>query len=225
MWGSILSFITSAWGLGAIAAAVAVLVLIGVLGRTLPFWVWVCVIAALGLAIFAQRAVTDGVRVDLAQANTATAREQAAHQATRAAQATQLQRLAEKTLKAKQAVDAWTTALAAQEKDSDQKHHAALLAEQQKTQHWRDLARSRPDAVSVRVNGAVCAPGPARPTDLRAGASVPAASSLGDGAVEVTGAFREGVFDLRDSIASDREKLGYLQDFARQCAGAGPETP
>ena len=211
-----LSFITSAWGMGAIAAAVTVLVFIGILGKSLPFWVWVCVIAALGLAIFAQRAVTDAVRVDLAH-------EQAGHQATRAAHATQLQGIAQKTLDAKKAVDTWTTALAAQEKDSDQKHHAELLAEQQKTQHWRQLARSRPDAVSVRVNGAVCAD-PARPTDLRAGADTPAASSLGDGAIEVIGAVRESVFDLRDSIASDSKKLAYLQDFARACAAAGPQA-
>ena len=94
---------------------------------------------------------------------------------------------------------------------------AALKTEQEKTAHWRDLVRKHPDAVSVRVQGAAC-------VGDRSSSDNAAASSVGDGVVEIVGEVRHTVFDLRDSIASDAAKLDYLQGYAAQCEAAGIEA-
>ena len=85
---------------------------------------------------------------------------------------------------------------------------AALGAEKARTDHWRNLARSKPDSVSVRLVGASC------PVNHSSDDST-ASSGVGHAGVEVTGSVREGVFDLRDAILEDRAKLRYFQQRER----------
>lgn len=64
---TILTFFIGAWGLGAIAAAVSVLVLVGVLDRAVPLWAWMIVVAAMSVSIFAERLSHEKTKVAHAQ--------------------------------------------------------------------------------------------------------------------------------------------------------------
>ncbi|MBD9530461.1 lysis protein [Comamonas sp. CMM01] len=57
-----------------------------------------------------------------------------------------------------------------------------------------------------------------------AGSKDAAAGGLGDDAITLDAGVSERVLDLRDAIAEDAAKLGYLQQYAEQCQRAGAMT-
>lgn len=167
-------------------------------GRFVPSWVIAAVVLVTGVALGAGM---QQIRVANAREDLATAR---------AEHAETLRQIADKTAEAYRAVQAARDAWAATFRALDARHHQELDREQQKNDRLR--ADARAGAVRVRFEGARC-PGPTGAVPPTAGAS-----GVGDGAVEVGGAARETVFDLRAALIEDARKLAYLQDYASRCA-------
>lgn len=134
--------------------------------------------------------------------------EKEAHANTRAGHAAVLQDLADKTLKAYQAVVAEDTARKAAVAALDQKHTEELNNEKAKLETLRgDVAAGR---VGLRVN-ASCAPA--------ARAGVPQTTSA-TGVVDAAGprlddAAERDYFRLRDGIATARQQIAGLQEYIR----------
>ena len=183
---TILNFFIGAWGLGAIAAAVGVLVLVGIMGRAVPFWAWVAVVAALSLAIFAQRDVT--------------MRE-------RAANAVVLKDIAEKTAEAHRKVnearETWNREFGA----LDTKHTKEMAHAKSENNRLRAAARS--GAAVVRIKGAHCPGTSAVPQTAATG-------SVGHAEAEVGGQLREDVFDHREALIEAERQIDYLQGYIRR---------
>lgn len=190
---AILNFFIGAWGLGSIAAAVVALVLVGVLGRAVPLWAWVAVVAALSLAIFAQRDAASSER--LAHAKT-------------------LQQIAEKTAAAHQRVaaarDAWQRDFAAM----DTRHHQELTHAQADNDRLRRAVRA--GTASVRLKAAVCPDHGAVPEATTPGELEHAGTTLDQHVQQL-------VLDHRDAITAAERQIAYLQDYAARCAAAAVE--
>lgn len=188
---TILNFFIGAWGLGAIAAAVVVLVLVGVLGRAVPLWAWVAVVAALSLAIFAQRDAASSER--LAHAKT-------------------LQQIAEKTAAAQAAVNALIQERAAKVAALDaqvtkEKANAVKANEDRR----RALAAGN---VRMRLAGTSC---PA--ADLPA-ATGTAGLDDGAG-ITVSRETGQAVSDLRAALIDNEAQIAGLQRYIREVCMEG----
>ena len=134
--------------------------------------------------------------------------EKEGHQKTKADHAVVLRDLAEKTLKAYQAVVAEDTARKAAVAALDQKHTEELNNEKAKLETLRDGVRT--GRVGLRV-AATCTPA--------AGADVPSAARTtgvadADGP-RLTDAAERSYFDLRTGIETARKQIGGLQDYVR----------
>ncbi len=189
---AILTFFIGAWGLGAIAAAVGVLVLVGVLGRAVPLWAWVAVVAALSLAIFAQRDAASSER--LAHAKT-------------------LQQIAEKTAAAQAAVNALiqerAVKVAALDAQVTKEKANAVKANEDRR---RALAAGN---VRMRLAGTSC---PAAP-DLPA---TSATARLDDGAgITVSRETGQAVSDLRAALIVNEAQIAGLQRYVREVCMEG----
>lgn len=92
---------------------------------------------------------------------------------------------------------------------SDAKHTKELADEKAETQRLRDCVRAGTCGVRI-VTRYVDQPVDAWSADAATG-------SVGSDAVALDGPVSERVLDLRDSIAEDAAKLGYLQEYAAQC--------
>lgn len=124
--------------------------------------------------------------------------------------------LADIATKARAAVDAIRAyerqaglALAAADKKSTEE----LNHEKAETQRLRDCVRAGTCGVRI-VTRYVDQPGGAGPSDAATG-------GVGDDSITLDAGISESVFDLRDAIAEDQAKLGYLQQYADQCKELG----
>lgn len=188
---TILTFFIGAWGLGAIAAAVVVLVLVGVLGRAVPLWAWVAVVAALSLAIFAQRDAASSER--LAHAKT-------------------LQQIAERTAAAQAAVNALIQERAAKVAALDaqltkEKANAVKANEDRR----RALAAGN---VRMRLAGTSC-PAPGLPAT-----SATASLDDGAG-ITVSRETGQAVSDLRAALIDNEAQIAGLQRYIREVCMEG----
>lgn len=121
--------------------------------------------------------------------------------------------IATKTRAAADAVRAYERqaglALAAADKQSTEDLNNAKA----ETQRLRDCVRAGTCGVRI-VTRYVDQPGGAGGADAGAG-------GVGDDAITLDAGVSERVLDLRDAIAEDAAKLGYLQQYAEQCQQAG----
>ncbi|WP_313571430.1 lysis system i-spanin subunit Rz [Comamonas terrigena] len=121
--------------------------------------------------------------------------------------------IATKTRAAADAVRAYERqaglALAAADKKSTEDLNNAKA----ETQRLRDCVRAGTCGVRI-VTRYVDQPGGAGPADAAAG-------GVGDDAITLDAGVSERVLDLRDAIAEDAAKLGYLRQYAGQCERGG----
>lgn len=160
------------------------------------------ILAALALAgAFAAGWVVQGWRADAALAQL------------RQAHAGVLADIATKTRIAADAVRAYERqaglALAAVDKKSTEE----LSNAKAETQRLRDCVRAGTCGVRI-VTRYIDQPGGAGPADAAAG-------GVGDDGITLDAGVSELVLDLRDAIAEDAAKIGYLQQYAEQCERAG----
>lgn len=193
---AILSFLVGDLILYAIAAAVVALVLISVLGRAVPLWAWVIVVAAMSVSIFAERDVANQERM--------------AHEKTKTSHALVLADVAAKAAEVHRRVNAareqWSREFAA----LDLRHHQELTHAQSENTRLRTAARA--GSVVVRIPGANC-PVPA--------GDLPQATSTGGvvaQAAEIDAELRERVFDHRQALIDAEAQISYLIDYASKCA-------
>lgn len=134
--------------------------------------------------------------------------EKEAHANTRAGHALVLKDLADKTLKAYQAVVADDAARKAAVAALDQKHTKELNDEKKKSDDLRDCVRT--GRCGLRVNASCSTP---------AGAGVPqttGATRMADAAgPRLDDAAERDYFRLRDGIATARQQIAGLQDYIR----------
>ena len=97
---------------------------------------------------------------------------------------------------------------AADKKSTEELNHAKA-----ETQRLRDCVRAGTCGVRI-VTRYADQPGGAGPSDAATG-------GVGDDSITLDAGISESVFDLRDAIAEDQAKLGYLQQFADQCKELG----
>jgi hypothetical protein len=121
--------------------------------------------------------------------------------------------IATKTKAVADAVRAYEHATGLALSAADTKHTGELNAQKAETQRLRDCVRAGTCGVRI-VTRYVDQPS-------GAGGANAAASSLGDDSIALDVAVSERVLDLRDSIAEDEAKLGYLREYAEQCARSG----
>lgn len=131
--------------------------------------------------------------------------------------ATVLADIAEKTRIAADKVRVLGVTLADAEAASDAKHTKELTDAKAENDRYRACVRNGTCGVRVIAKPAACPAGGAVPQDASPG-------SLGDGALALDREAAERVLDLRQSISDDAAKLGYLQEYAKQCERAGVEA-
>ena len=114
-------------------------------------------------------------------------------------------------------------AAADQVREREGRIQAALAAADDR--HTRELAHAKTETDRLRacIRAGTCGVrivtvaardnGRDRPQDAAPGC-------VGDAAGALDAGVAERVLDLRDAIAADAAALGYLQEYARQCAGA-----
>ena len=121
--------------------------------------------------------------------------------------------IATKTRAASDAVRAYERQAGLALAAADKKHTKDLNHAKAETQRLRDCVRAGTCGVRI-VTRYVGQPGGAGGADAGAG-------GVGDDAITLDAGVSERVLDLRDAIAEDAAKLGYLQQYAEQCrAGA-----
>lgn len=189
---TILPFLVGDLILYAIAAAVVALVLISALGRAVPLWAWVIVVAAMSVSIFAQRDAASSER--LAHAKT-------------------LQQIAEKTAAAQAAVNALiqerAVKVAALDAQVTKEKANAVKANEDRR---RALAAGN---VRMRLAGTSC---PAAP-DLPA---TSATARLDDGAgITVSRETGQAVSDLRAALIVNEAQIAGLQRYVREVCMEG----
>lgn len=162
----------------------------------------------IGLLKFWREALIVVLLLALAGQQVRVAGEKSAHQKTKADNAEVLRVLADKTLKAYQAVVAEDDARKAAVAALDEKHTKELNNEKLKLEKLRaDVAAGR---VGLRVN-ATCTP--TAGTDV---SQAPGATSVADaGGPRLTDSAERDYFTLRAGIETSRKQIGGLQDYVR----------
>lgn len=160
------------------------------------------ILAALVLAgAFAAGWVVQGWRADAALAQV------------RQGHASVLADIATKTRAAADAVRAYERQAGLALAAADKKTTEELNNAKAETQRLRDCVRAGTCGVRI-VTRYVDQPGGAGSADAAGG-------GVGDDAITLDAGVSERVLDLRDAIAEDAAKLGYLQQYAEQCQRAG----
>lgn len=96
--------------------------------------------------------------------------------------------------------------------DADTRHTRELAHAKTETDRLRACVRA--GTCGVRIVAAQASGSDSdRPQDAAPGC-------MGDAGAALDAGLAERVFDLRDAIAADSAAIGYLQEYARQCAGA-----
>lgn len=132
----------------------------------------------------------------------------------RQAHAVVLSNIATKTQIAAEAVRAYERQAGLAMAAADKKSTEELNHAKSETQRLRDCVRAGSCGVRI-VTRYVNQPGGPGPADAGAG-------GMGDGAITLDAGVSERVLDLRDAIAEDVAKLGYLQQYAEQCQRSWP---
>ena len=120
-----------------------------------------------------------------------------------------LRGIADKTVRAQQAVAAYQQAISAELVAKDQQHTKELTYAHSENNRLRLAARA--GTVSVRLKGYAC-------TGSTGTVPTPTfTSSLGHGRAETDGELRENFFDHRAALTLAESQIRYLQDYARTC--------
>lgn len=162
----------------------------------------------IGLLKFWREALIVGLVLAVAGQQVRVAGEKSAHQKTKADHAEVLRDLADKTLKAYQAVVAEDDARKAAVAALDEKHTKELNHEKRKLETLRSDVRT--GRVGLRVN-ATCTP--AAGTDVPPAAS--AASVVDATGPRLTDSAQRDYFTLRAGIETSRKQIEGLQDYVR----------
>ena len=162
----------------------------------------------IGLLKFWREALIVGLVLAVAGQQVRVVGEKSAHQKTKADNAEVLRVLADKTLKAYQAVVAEDEARKAAVAALDEKHTKELNHEKRKLETLQSDVRA--GRVGLRVN-ATCTP--AAGTGV---SQAPGATSVVDaGAPRLTDSAQRDYFTLRAGIETSRKQIGGLQDYVR----------